>query len=112
MRATGLGAWDSTQPVDHAPQVEGGCGQNVLQVGFSEADVARPTYTERVDGLRQDAFDAGAHGVAFSKIIGLLPVQLTSTTASRRTIPVAIAAGLSQARTIYRMEAAEWQRTW
>lgn len=72
MRASGFSARDSIQPIHDAQQVESGSGQNVLEMGFSQADVARPTNTKRVDGLSNCAFDSGTNGIALRKIIGAL----------------------------------------
>src|SRR3954447_18515187 len=57
------GPWPSAQPSVQARDVQGRSGRDMLQVGLSEADVARAAQATEPDALRQAALDPGTRAV-------------------------------------------------
>src|SRR3954471_6752219 len=54
------GPWPSAQPSIQTRDVQGGSGRDMLQVGLSEADVARAAQAAEPNALRQAALNPGA----------------------------------------------------
>jgi len=53
------------EPCVEAGEVDGCCGEEVLEVGFGVSKIAAAAQSETPNALRQSAFDPGATGIAF-----------------------------------------------
>src|SRR6201996_9473216 len=63
---------NAREPLRDADQVDGRRRDNVLEVRFGQADVARAAQAAAMDGLGVGALDPGAGGVAGPERLGLL----------------------------------------
>ena len=53
------------EPCVETGEVDGRCGEEVLEVGFGLSKIAAAAQSETPNALRQSAFDPGATGISF-----------------------------------------------
>jgi hypothetical protein len=74
VRLSSASPWDAGQPIGYPKEVEPCRGQNMAQMGSSQAHIAAPAQPQHPDTLREDGFNAGAP-CGFSHILcRLLPL--------------------------------------
>src|SRR5215213_9997963 len=68
-RFWGLRPWYFPKPIHNTHQIYSCRRRDMLEMRFGEASIPRATHTQRMDGLGDGPFDAGAHGIAGQKIV-------------------------------------------
>ena len=53
------------EPCVEAGEVDGRCGEEVLEVGFGVSNITAAAQSETSNALRQSAFDPGTTGISF-----------------------------------------------
>ena len=77
---------NAREPLRDADQVDGYRRDNVLEVRFGQADVARAAQAAAMDGLGVGALDPGAGGIAGPERLGLLVLARPAAPRSARAL--------------------------